>query len=958
MPTQKQLLTLLLLLTALPLTNLAQAEAPKPTRNDIHISGVYPHLTTYGIYSQNGAHRKGGHNECGIGAIVPWADKLWIVNYAPHMPRGSEHKLFSITSDLKTMTVHPESVGGTPAGRMIHRESKQLLIAHYLIDANGKVRAISPTDMPIRVTAITRHLTDPGNMVYYVDMEGSIWEANVHTLAVKRLFKKPVPGWHSKGGYTGQGRLVISNNGEHAAGNYNDLLVGGAAKDKEEAGILAEWDGTTWNIIERRQYTDITGPAGIAGGGDNDAPIWAIGWDRRSLRLKLLENGKWHTYLLPKAAFCNDARHGWYTEWPRIREITEGRWLMDMHGMFFDFPKTFSSSNSAGIQPIGSHLRYVPDFCDWNDQLVLATDETSIQGNKLAGQPQSNLWFGSYEDLKTWGPASGFGGPWIQDQVKAHVPSDPFLVAGFGRRILHLATNNKTPFSSNKALRASDQQEITSMPAKLASLSRVTVNRGTWHEAAPGFSFKTNHAATIYLAVDQRGKPTLDESWRRTNLTLSWGRDNHDIIYQRDFQAGTIDIPANNTEHTKGAFGMPHTAFVSCPSDNFKISPLGKATLSHAAQPKSQPVTESKSVVFTLQVDIKGNGQWTDYSKVAVPANGYVSHSLPNDFQATWLRLKTNVDCVATAYLHQTADHFHSGNAPSNTKLFDGLADVNEKAIAATLYAAKRNRDLRIITSDDRNIDFTKASFGFIAQDADSNLASLLTVKPEFSVDDASVILHHGGKTLRLPKGNKAFDKPFASGWPRDNREVESERHLANIHGTFYEIPLLTNGRPPIYRRMRPVASHNKQITDYCSWNGLLVLAGVRTDAKRGDHIFTDPKQNVALWFGGVDDLWKLGKPVGHGGPWKQTPISAGQPSDPYLMTGYDSKTLILAADVDTSVKLEIDFDHQSDWHLYKTIAVKAGKPITFEFPTAFSAHWIRFTADHDCKATAQLSYE
>ncbi len=185
MPTQKQLLALLLLLTALPLTNLAQAEAPKSTRNDIHISGVYPHLTTYGIYSQNGAHRKGGHNECGIGAIVPWADKLWVVNYAPHMPRGSEHKLFSVSSDLKTMTVHPESVGGTPAGRMIHRESKQLLIAHYLIDANGKVRAISPTDMPIRVTAITRHLTDPGNMVYYVDMEGSIWElAQVDPLTV------------------------------------------------------------------------------------------------------------------------------------------------------------------------------------------------------------------------------------------------------------------------------------------------------------------------------------------------------------------------------------------------------------------------------------------------------------------------------------------------------------------------------------------------------------------------------------------------------------------------------------------------------------------------------------------------------------------------------------------------------------------------------------------------------
>ena len=184
----------------------AYAEDPtdsEPVRTDLFISGVYPHLTTYGIYSQDGGHFKSGHNECGIGAIVPWAGKLWMVNYAPHMPKGSEHKLYSVDPNLtQPLTIHPESVGGTPAGRMIHEESKQLLIAHYAINANGKVRAISPEDMPIRVTAIARHLKDPANMVYYIDMEGSIWEANVHTLQVNRLFKKPVPGWHGKGGYT------------------------------------------------------------------------------------------------------------------------------------------------------------------------------------------------------------------------------------------------------------------------------------------------------------------------------------------------------------------------------------------------------------------------------------------------------------------------------------------------------------------------------------------------------------------------------------------------------------------------------------------------------------------------------------------------------------------------------------------------------------------------------------
>ena len=76
------------------------AQPPRQPRTDLFISGIYPHLTTYGVYSQNGAHFKKGHNECGIGAIVPWAGKLWMVNYAPHMPKGSEHKLYSIDSDL------------------------------------------------------------------------------------------------------------------------------------------------------------------------------------------------------------------------------------------------------------------------------------------------------------------------------------------------------------------------------------------------------------------------------------------------------------------------------------------------------------------------------------------------------------------------------------------------------------------------------------------------------------------------------------------------------------------------------------------------------------------------------------------------------------------------------------------------------------------------------------------
>jgi hypothetical protein len=108
-----------------------------------------------------------------------------------------------------------------------------------------------------------------------------------------------------------------------------------------------------------------------------------------------------------------------------------------------------------------------------------------------------------------------------------------------------------------------------------------------------------------------------------------------------------------------------------------------------------------------------------------------------------------------------------------------------------------------------------------------------------------------------------------------------------------------------------------------------------------------------------VDDLWKLGKPVGTGGPWRDTPVQAGVPSDPYLMTNYDRKTIALshAGAGDVRVTVELDFDHRR-WHVYRTFPVPAGKTVTHAFPEGFGAHWVRVRADRDCTATAWLVYE
>ena len=59
-------------------------------------SGIYPHLASFNE-----------ENECGTGAVVPWADRLWVMTYAPHRPSGSTDKLYEITPDLQ-LIIRPE----------------------------------------------------------------------------------------------------------------------------------------------------------------------------------------------------------------------------------------------------------------------------------------------------------------------------------------------------------------------------------------------------------------------------------------------------------------------------------------------------------------------------------------------------------------------------------------------------------------------------------------------------------------------------------------------------------------------------------------------------------------------------------------------------------------------------------------------------------------------------------
>ncbi len=383
----------------------------------IEVEGVFPQMTVM-------AKGVGSDSEAGIGALIPWAEKLWAIGYVSHI-KGEGLGLYEISEDM-TMRKHPASVTGTFANRMVHWDSNQAFIGPHAIDAEGNVRTVEDLKK-FRLTATIQHLTDPKNKVYVLGMEGRFWELDVKTLKakllcnlVKELEIKDARA-HFKGAYTAQGRVVVANN------SYDEKEFVG----QRDAGRLAEWDGNKWTIIERNPFVEVHGsPHGSSYGGHT---IYATGWTKSSVVLRVLAKGKWLRYLLPKASHSWD--HAWNTEWMRIRHAQTERLLMDIHGMFYDLPPFAYEGKVWGIRPICSHLRIIPDFCYWRGLFVMA-------GNQIdhdQGQPQSGLWFGNIDDLWNMGKPSGWGGPWWQTPVKAGQPSDPFLMTGFDKKVVHLA---------------------------------------------------------------------------------------------------------------------------------------------------------------------------------------------------------------------------------------------------------------------------------------------------------------------------------------------------------------------------------------------------------------------------------------------------------------------------------------------------------------------------------------
>ncbi len=755
-------------------------------------SGIYPHL----------AVTNDEHSECGIGAVVNYGGRLYWITYPAARPTGSTDKLYSIDESLD-LVVHPESVGGTDANRMIHPKTGKLILGAYVIDKDGTIKAYDVKKLEGRLTGAALSLNDPDEWVYINTMEDGFYEVNVNTMAIRRLrrdlcndsglhtVKEKLFGNHGKGCYSAQGVCMFSNNGH--------------------LGILAEWDGkgdaqkkANWKVIDRNKYTEITGPGGINGPTSSTDPVWALGWDDKSVLLNVRESGRWTRYRLPKASYTQDADHGWYTEWPRIRQIGPDHYLMCMHGMFYDFPGQFTPLQKNGIRPICRHLKMIADWDNFGDELAFACDDASPFDNPLLGQQSSNLWFAKYEDLEAMSEPLGFGGVWSHENVICNEPSEAFFVGGFDLKTLHIYNG--------------DMLRVT---------FRIECDKHGWEAWTPVQSIEIHGYSYVQIPLD------LPEG-------TEWVR----IVPERDA--------------------------------------TGVSAFFHLRMKNDVAVDESL-------------------------LKGLHKADKPGDFCAGKLYPLEGLDMRMQYYLT---------NPDGSIRTYEIGGDMKLKAVP---------------TPDPMPDVDAEVFFDPIVRDTGHSF----------------VLIDCFGNKFHVAKGNPVFDQLDAA---RITREVVTERSMMYLGGTFYEVP-----RPASdgLFKIKPVATPNVRITDFCSWRGLLVLTGV--DAKEDSEHIVRADDGTGLWFGNVDDLWRMGTPSGVGGPIDGGFLYRNEQSEPFLLMGYRHVSLKLSHDQKEPVSfmIDVDFEGGGTYGCWKTFTVEPGEGQTFEFPEGFAAHWVKIRPSADCHCSA-----
>ena len=573
-------------------------------------------------------------------------------------------------------------------------------------------------------------------------------------------------------------------------------------------------------------------------------------------------------------------------------------------------------------------------------------------------QSNSNLWFVDPARIDRLGPAIGRGSVWLRDTLAAGQVSDPFLFDGYDYRMLTFCHANPEPVTFTLEIdRAGNGswEKLRSFTVDRALIHLPTdAERGAWVRVRVDVAVKSATVHFHYRNKDPRGPanaPIFDALAKvgETSRTRGVIRSNRTVLSMLDdgrYYELNNRLELTATESTTGA-----------------------TLVAEGAQPESGIRFDDASLI------VVEDGK--TYRLPKNPAYALPPASAPQDTQRPTLEalLPRSLAKGAAA----TASSVHQ--AYQAAFAVDGVFDDDSRWIgvgpgswlALDLGAPKTFRSVFVATGWKRETIYAVRDFDVQVKrgttwqtlpggEIRGNAATVVGVRltEPVTAQEVRVLIKDAGYT-RIYEVALFEDQPELRDTDASRltharvcREVATERDLFNIHGTFYELPA-RNAQG--FAKIRPIATHNLAIHDYASHFGMLFLTGLR-DTQAGERVLASADGKSAVWAGVVDDLWQLGKPRGEGGVWARTAVKAGVPSDPYLMTGYDQKSVRLLSTADARITLEIDIDGTALWVPYQTFTLKADEAQTHRFPEGFSAYWVRAVSSSDTTATVLFSYE
>lgn len=452
--------------------------------------------TVVGVQSRATA---GTMTEAGIGAVIPWAGKLWFLNYPDTSGQGTGLGLWSMDSALS-----PVLVGETnecDVARVVY--GGKLYIGRYVVDYQGNTTPITGFSAGERITAYAK--LPLSTDLWALTMAGAIYKVNTTTY-VATLVNSVVA---ASGALNISGLVHGKAMWGHPTGRYLFCVFNGS----EGNGRLAAFDTTLTNAAGAWATLDAGNASWINVGGcyEFNQHVFAFGHDDLSALMWVFPGTSYSTtpvkYRIPMSA--DHYKHTYQQEWMRLRAVETERFVLDLHGGFYQLSTVLAGSDDATssyprLEPLARHARTIPDFCFWNGHLVVAGNQASPQSGNLypdAGQPQSGLLLTTLDDVWSWGKPAGTGYWYRSASVSAGTVSQPMLMRGYKDKEVHLVNATGSDVAVDVLVRMTDlsaDYTYTMVTVPANGHAGVILPGGDWVKVKPQTTCTNLTAWVVY----------------------------------------------------------------------------------------------------------------------------------------------------------------------------------------------------------------------------------------------------------------------------------------------------------------------------------------------------------------------------------------------------------------------------------------------------------------------------